>query len=579
MKQNIILSLLALLLLSLVGCQSEQVMQPEDPSQQAHTLRVSLAPSTDTRAIIKDPSSKNVLFQWEVGSYDLHVAFKQGEVLSLVKNVEIQAASGEECTFEVTLPEGIDPTKPFDLIGAVAEHIMLKDGKLLVSVGGHVLDELFAYSSNRDGLVPIYFKKENVSLQDQVEATFQHLGSMAVINIKNDSDVPLVTAGFAVRPTDGTTEFYHKAALPFEGNTELPYIDLLDLSAAPTNHLTRVTYPKVVVPAQSVRSYGFWFCPTGVATPEISLVAYNATSRNEIVSTNTRPARAAMEAGKAYNLYAVWNGTELTLQSEVIETPLPLNQRKITLSLHDDLLNTDVPFIIMAKDQEAERYVWIDLNGNGQRDPGEAVTDFSKSLKTEDLKWFVPTTNDIAIYGDVTVLATRSLRGIDVHLTALDVNGNDLLEQIIIVDSQLGELSITATSNLKRLQLENCGLTKLELGSTLTNLQEIYLAGNQLTSLDISMAKDALGVDISYNQLAAVLCPSFTTLWFIDMQSNQLSKEAMELIYNRIQKAGIPYADWFYTATVFDNPGVATADHTILTKKGWTVVKDAPQNP
>lgn len=575
MKKNIVYTLLMLCVLSFVACSTKENRIPNEQN----VLSINLSPNAEARAIIKDLNSKNVFFKWEVGNFDMNVVFKQKDFLKIVKGIEIKDAKGEFCSFDVTLPEGIDPQIPFDLYGIVAEQVKVRDGKILVGVGAHGLYELNNNSANRDGAVPVWFKSEGVSLKNtEVNATFEHLGAMAVVTIKNTSDKPLKTAGFAVRPIDGAPEFYQKGSHPFYGNDELPYVDLMNLDKAPENILTRVVYPSVDIQPGDVQYVGFWFRPNSETTPAVNLVAYNAETRQPIVSTNTRSERpTAMHAGRAYNIYATWDGTNLVMQDQPIEKELPAEQPKIIFTTNQEI-GEMIPLVIGAASPQAERDVWIDLNDNQKRDAGEYVTDFANEMSAKNAHKYKLGAKKITIYGDVVDFAfigianKEGMYDTEKGLTSIDVSENNLLDQLFVYGSKLGSVDLTANTKLRRVGFEHCGINTFKMPETAEGLQELYLTGNNLTTIDISAATNVLGFSLSENKLTQVTYPRFTTLWIADIYSNQLSAAALNQLYNSLQKAGQKYAEWFYTIEVYDNPGVAGANHAAAKAKGWTVI-------
>lgn len=558
---------------------------PDEATNNAgvHVLKVNLAPSTDTRAIIKDLNSKNVFFKWEVGNFDLNVVFKQGATLSIVRGVQITDANGEFCSFEVTLPEAVNPEESFDLYGIVAENIKLKDGKVWVEVGAHGLYELTNYSSNRDGAVPVYFKSEGVSLDSEVNAVFNHLGAMAVVAIKNTSDKPFRIAGVAARPVKSAAEFYLKAALPFEGNTTLPYLNILDLTEATQDFATRVVYPSVEIAPNDVQHVGFWFRPNELGnTPEINLVAYDAEARKAIVSTNTRPARAtAMQVGRAYNIYATWDGTNLTMLDEELERDLPADQPKIVFTTNQNI-GDEIPLVIQATTPDAERDIWIDLNDNQVRDKGEYVTEFAESLKFSEARFYKIGAKKITIYGEVanfSFIGNYDSEGYVVPnsgLASIDVSGNTLLDQLFIYESQLTSVDLSKNTKLRRVGFEYCELTSFTMPTEAAGMQELYLTGNQLTTVDLTAAPNLLGVSVAGNEIATITVPKFTTLWIAEFQNNKLEAAAINTIYDSLQKGEQKFAEWMFTIYVYNNPGALTASKSTAMFKGWTVVNQDP---
>lgn len=575
MKKNIVYSLLvALLLLPLSGCQNDSSRTPDEPQRDARTLTVQLNPTPELKAIIKDLNSRKVLLDWEVGFFDINVAIRQGDVIELIPAVKITEVDGSTCTFDVELPETIDLNQKFDMYGVVAEDLKVENGQLLVNVGGRVMYELTASSNNKDGYIPLYFEQKDVEVYGQlVFATFEHLGSLAVITLFNKSTDPLSTAGLAVRPADGTSEFYHKAALPFVGNEELPYLDLLNPSAPVVNKMTHVTYPSVIIAPNDVRSLGFWFMPNTTSTPEVKLAMYNVSTRKEVLSSNSRPARPeTMQKGRAYHLYAEWDGTQLTLVDKEPEKPLPANQpvMKFTTSL---VKGERLMMTIGGTNPESERDIWIDLNNNGKRDKGEYIMEFFDKTLSNNLRPFVIDSQEFAIYGEVSTLVLDNG-----NLTAVDVTKNPHLTQFFAFDGNVAEIDLSQQHSLRRVALEGNQLTKVTFSPQAKTLEEIYLGYNQLTTLDLSMATEALLIELGHNQLTAITVPKFTDIWGLNVEHNQLEAAALNTLFDSVNKAGFNrYYDWQYVMNIWDNPGVATCDLTKLTKKGWEAVTQDPE--
>ncbi|WP_296122361.1 hypothetical protein, partial [uncultured Porphyromonas sp.] len=426
--------LLSLIILALSACSDRSINTPEEtPTSdgQTYTLRITAGPSSETRSIIKDRNSKGIILKWNEGMFDLNIAFVQEGKVRLQRGVEVLETKGEYCTFEVTLPKGIDADKKFDLYGIVAQDILLKNDRLMVGVGARPLYELTKYSNNQDGYVPVYFCTKEVSVFDkEIKADFVHLGSLAVVTLKNSSDKPWRLAGMAVRPTDGGTEFYHKGSLPFAGNAEIPYLNIMDLNEAPVDYMTAVTYPDVTIGPKETQHLGFWFRANTGSTPEVSLVAYDADGRKEIISTNTRPARSgAMQPGRAYNLYAEWSGTELKLVAPFDkEPPSDLPTIKFTLN---DVPSEGILLSISPSSQEAESTAWIDLNANGTFDPGEAITEFQYDLRKDNMTLYKPTETTLTIHGDISGFAVSGVSNKKKEminwLTSLEVSDNSPL--------------------------------------------------------------------------------------------------------------------------------------------------------
>ena len=575
--------LLSLFILALSACTDRSINTPEEtPSSdgQTYTLRVTAGPSPETRSIIKDRNSKGILLKWNKGMFDLKIAFVQGRKVRLQRGVEVLEAEGEYCTFEVTLPKGIDAEKPFDLYGIVAEDMLLKNGRLMVGVGARPLYELTEYSNNKDGYVPVYFCTKKVSVFDEeIKADFVHLGSLAVVTLKNNSDKPWRLAGLAVRPTDGFTEFYHKGSLPFAGNAPIPYLNIMDLTEAPVYYRTRVTYPDVTIAPKETQHLGFWFCPnTTESTPEVSLVAYDPEGQGEIISTNTLPARTAMQPGRAYNLYAEWSGTELRL-TDPFDKELPTDLPTIKFTLNS-VPAEGIYLAISPSNQEAESTAWIDLNANGTFDPGEAITEFQKDLRNDNMTLYKPMETTLTIHGDISGFAVSGVsnekREMVNWLTSLEVSNNSPLENLVVYNGQITSVDLSGLTRLKELEWVANGTETFTLPTDGKTLQSVIISANPgLKAIDISSAANLTVLFLEENGLTSITTPTiFNGLWIGSLKSNQLERAPLENFMRSLNKGEQKLAEWMFTLDISDNPGSAKADTSIATTKGWSVTHD-----
>lgn len=573
--------LLSLIILALSACTDRSINTPEEtPSSdgQTYTLRITAGPSPETRSIIKDRNSKGIILKWNEGMFDLNIAFVQEGKVRLQRGVEILETKGEYCTFEVTLPKGIDADKKFDLYGIVAQDMLLKKGRLMVGVGARPLYELTKYSNNQDGYVPVYFCAEKVSVFDkEIKADFVHLGSLAVVTLKNSSDKPWHLAGIAVRPTDGGTEFYHKGSLPFVGNARIPYLNIMDLTEAPVDYMTAVTYPDVTIGPKETQHLGFWFRATNTeSTPEVSLVAYDPEGEGEIVSVNTLPARTAMQPGRAYNLYAEWSGTELKLVAPFDkEPPSDLPTIKFTLN---DVPTEGILLSISPSSQEAESTAWIDLNANGTFDPGEAITEFQYDLRKDNMTLYKPTETTLTIHGDISGFAVSGVSNKDKEminwLTSLEVSDNSPLSTLVVYNGQIKSGDLSGLKRLKELEWVANGTETITLPTDGKTLQSVIVSGNPgLKTIDISTAPNTIMLFLEENGLTSITCPaSFKDLWIGSLKGNKLDKLALQSFMLHLNKAGQKYYNWMYSLDISENPGSADADTSAAVAKGWMVI-------
>ncbi len=203
---------------------------------------------------------------------------------------------------------------------------------------------------------------------------------------------------------------------------------------------------------------------------------------------------------------------------------------------------------------EADRSgVWIDLNNNGKKDDGEAVTTFDSKVS------YTLGARTVTIYGKVTKLIcynnrlttlnvsnNKELWSLDCgvnQLTSLDVSNNSSLTELSCQKNQLATLDVSNNPALTELWCYENRLTTLDvskniklsflscLSNQLTSLNvsnnkelyKLYCYENQLISLDVSSNKK-LGVLSCYeNQLTSLDVSNNKELWSLDCGVNQLT--------------------------------------------------------
>jgi hypothetical protein len=185
-------------------------------------------------------------------------------------------------------------------------------------------------------------------------------------------------------------------------------------------------------------------------------------------------------------------------------------------------------------------------------------------------------------------------------LTSLDVSGLTALAQLFCSTNSLTSLDVSGLTSLNLLACNANSLTSLDV-SGLTALTTLNCSTNSLTSLDVSGLTALNGLSCNNNSLTSLNVSGLTALTTLVCSNNPLtSLRAVGVVFDsgkwKNKKKGKAYGiqridnnllnaaalNQFYTdlgATtpgtgfldVKDNPGSATADHTIATNKGYVV--------
>ena len=279
------------------------VITASAPDESPET-RLGLEPETGT---------KNIVVKWKAGDvlylvFDQGTAVKEGTPITLTQqNI---SSNGKVATFTITIPQGINvntPCKIYAVHGATYQLNMYDYVVVNVSPVGFSL--LTALNN-----VPVSSVVTVNNLLSPITINFGHLGLLQCLNFKNTS-----TTDFVITPTlvnNGGISWYHT----YSGGTTAPHYNLYNNQVSNFTVTPSTTAP-VTIPAGSTVQLAQWVMPKNVNTPEIKINA-QPTAGQPIVSANCKPARSSvMQKGKAYHLYALWDGTNLYFTCNTFSPP------------------------------------------------------------------------------------------------------------------------------------------------------------------------------------------------------------------------------------------------------------------
>lgn len=268
--------------------------------------------------------------------------------------------------------------------------------------------------------------------------------------------------------------------------------------------------------------------------------------------------------------------------------------------------------------------VWVDLNNNGVKDEGEAVTNFGKNAETE----YVLGAQTVTIHGKVSALWCREnqLTTLDISnnpqltelecsynlLTTLDASKSEKLAWLHCYNNQLTSLNIANCLQLNDLECSHNQLAKLDLSSNLelanidcfgnqlttldlsnnsnlkwlncgnnklgmldvsknVQLNELYCGGNQLTILDLSSNTELERLSCPQNQLTALDLSKNLTLREIHCETNKISDEQMTALVNSLPNRSNAESPGVYKLRYWleDENVFKKAHEVILLKKCW----------
>lgn len=361
MRQITSYILTALLLLALGSCQSDRLEPAATESSAAGERTMTLtveAPDADPtlRAHLSGEAGDPVLKATFKEDDDLALfIWQDGKLYDLADPANPQFASieegGKRATITFKLPAGVDENKPIDLIGydgpcdfglkngatVDRDRMKIEGDKIIISGQPYGPIELERFSApvmlHAKGIIP-----SEAERTDRV-VRFEHFGCYEVIFFTNNSTESFKPrAGLSAKGRSNygpTRTWAHK--MKFSGEMLYPFFDLTKgelfySGAKEPNQAYASTKP--LDPGATVALVS-WYVPNpDVNIPELQLVSQH--SYKWITADQTIPAKDfPMEIGKAYTVYASWDGTKVTLgKMEIIEpTAIKLDQDKVTLGV------------------------------------------------------------------------------------------------------------------------------------------------------------------------------------------------------------------------------------------------------
>ncbi len=295
-------------LLAIAGCVGNEI-DTEKPTPDAVGQKLVITASApdespETRLSLEpETGTKNIVVKWKPGDvlylvFDQTMTVKEGTPITLTQqNI---SSNGKTATFTVTIPQGIDVNKKctiYAVHGATYQLNMYDYVVVNVSpVGFSLLNSL--------NNVPVSGVITVNNLLSPITINFGHLGLLQCLNFKNTS-----TTDFVITPTlvnNGGISWYHT----YSGGATAPHYNLYNNQVSDFT-VTPSTTAAVTIPAGGIVQLAQWVMPKNVNTPEIKL---NAVGQGGVTYTsiNSKPARGSvMQKGKAYHLYALWDGVKV----------------------------------------------------------------------------------------------------------------------------------------------------------------------------------------------------------------------------------------------------------------------------
>ena len=290
----------ALLLLGHNSCSQapEAVQEWMAASPQHITVTATLPASSDSarkaRAVVQHATGTlKLTTKWQTGDR-VNVIMEQNGTLVRANSTAVRDVStdGKRCHFTLEVPQGIDAQKPIKVYGACGVNVDIKDNQFVVAAQP-------IYRAKSQGTAPLYFKAEINKFSEFSDVKFEHLGTYEVVHVQNGTRAQIAV---------------EEARLTAETAWSLGTKDGKGAWYAPlTGRVWQDGSANVSTEAQAIapRSEGVfinWYVPNGtLINPRVSAKVNGTT----VTSTAQKEANVKMQAGRAYHVYALWDGQEL----------------------------------------------------------------------------------------------------------------------------------------------------------------------------------------------------------------------------------------------------------------------------
>lgn len=228
--------------------------------------------------------------------------------------------------------------------------------------------------------------------------------------------------------------------------------------------------------------------------------------------------------------------------------------------------DNDMKIQIGAEDAD-KAGVWIDLDNNGKKDPGEAVEELGKF--GEDFT-FKLKSQTFSIYGKVGSLFVSECK-----LTSIETKENPALKVLSVSKNKIKTMDLSGNPDLYWLfcssQEERFKITELKINKN-KNLSWLDCSGNKISNLDISQNTALSLLGCNNNELTGLNASNNPKLALINIGNNKLEAEALNTLYGQLNKK--QDGELGRSIEVKGNPGAAASNKKIATDKGWIVVVD-----
>jgi len=320
----------ASVLFVITGCTTDVIVdeKPVTVNGRKITLTASMPnePPQTRLSLEQEAGTKNITVKWKAGDV-VQFFFKQDATLVAGTPVTLAGTDitmeGKKAAFSLEVPTEIDEQSAFTVYSLHGAEASVNGGKInanVYPVGFKPISELTD--------VPVAGKVEVAAGASAGDVPLAHLGVLHCLTIRNSAEAEWVVTP-ALDFVNAEDAWFYRPDV-----AGIPYYDLVGETVEFLPG-TPLSPSAVTVPAGGSLQLVQWVMPNTNITPEIWLTA-QLTGDINVVSSNSKPARStALVKGRAYHLYALWEGTSLNFTDDTFTPPLAIDE----LTLSGDLIH------------------------------------------------------------------------------------------------------------------------------------------------------------------------------------------------------------------------------------------------
>lgn len=292
---QLILGVLAAVLIAACA-DDKEFAEFTQPSQSGTTVTVAASMPGDKSVskigLVQSDNSLNIISQWQAADEVQIFVSQNGNSYAVGKSpVQNISDDGKSCSFSFGLPSEISADAPYSVYGFCGIDSKLENGTITIDAAAKriPLEKMKA---------PCYFVAQPTSAN--FEANFNHIGTYEILHVanKSTSEITFTHNGY----TTSAPWYYNALHGTLPCSTSTGALMNTGADGEPVSE-------SATIPAGTTASIVSWYLPTGGALSEAVLNA--AINGNAVKSSDTKSSTVAIQNGKAYHLYATWDGMEL----------------------------------------------------------------------------------------------------------------------------------------------------------------------------------------------------------------------------------------------------------------------------